>query len=62
MVDPSDYLHAQLKIGSNECDIVNMNGKVLMTSRGHNDRSAIKNMAALIDEMIAERKRKKNEQ
>lgn len=55
MVDPSMFLYAQVRLGSKECEIVNMNGQVILGARGTSDLDAIKRLRACVDNMRVER-------
>ena len=55
MVDPRMFLHAQIRLGSKECEVVDMNGTVLFGARGTSDLDAIKRLRICVENMRVER-------
>jgi hypothetical protein len=58
MRNPRDYLHAQIRVGSKCCEIVDGENQPFMRTFGTSDMAAIRNMQALVDAMIEDRKPK----
>ena len=55
MVDPNDYLHAQVRLGTGLCEVVNANGRMVMGCRRGNDKAAIRDLRIFIEQILAER-------
>ncbi len=55
MVDPADYLHAEIRLGSGLCQVVDRNGREVMACRRGNDKAAIRDLRLFVDQIIAER-------
>lgn len=55
MVDPSDYLHAQIRRGSGRCQIVDGFGREILACVRKADRDAIRSMRVFIDQLIEDR-------
>ncbi len=55
MVDPADYLHAELRIGTGLCQVVDRNGREVLACRRGNDKAAIRDLRIFVDQILTER-------
>lgn len=55
VIDPNDFLHVQIRIGSGLCQVLDQRGREVLACRRGNDRAAIRDLRQFIDQLVCER-------